>query len=78
VALVVPSFVAAAGIVAATDLVATLPASLVGVLGESLGIRPIAAPVRPFAIDMKLAWHERTEHDPAMRAFRTLVVRAAS
>lgn len=78
VALVVPSFTAAAAIVAATDFVATLPASLVEVLGERLGIRAVAAPVRGLTIPLKLAWHERTEHDPAMRAFRDVITRAAS
>ncbi len=77
VALVVPSFVAAAAIVAATDLVATLPASLVDALGADLGIRRVAAPVPPLVIDLKLCWHERTDGDPAQRAFRDLVTRAS-
>jgi len=77
VALVVPSFVAAAAIVAATDLVATLPATLVDVLGKDLAIRTVAAPVRRLTVEIKLCWHERTDRDPALRAFRDVVVRAA-
>jgi DNA-binding transcriptional LysR family regulator len=77
VALVVPSFTAAAAVVAGTDLVATLPASLVEVLGDRLGIRAVATPVHALTIEIKLAWHERTEHDPAMRAFRDLVRRSS-
>jgi hypothetical protein len=50
---VVPTFTAAAAVVAATDHVASLPTSLVDVLGGRLG------------------------HDPALRAFRALLVRAA-
>jgi DNA-binding transcriptional LysR family regulator len=76
VAVVVPSFTTAAAIVAATDFVATLPATLVEVLGGRLGIRAVAAPVRGLTVEIKLAWHERTEHDPAMRAFREVIVRA--
>ena len=76
VALVVPSFTTAAAIVAATDYVATLPASLVEVLGAGLGIRAVPAPVRGVTVEIQLAWHERTEHDPAMRAFRDLITRA--
>jgi DNA-binding transcriptional LysR family regulator len=76
IALVVPSFTTAAAIVADTDLVATMPASLVAVLGERLGIRAVATPVPPVAVELKLAWHERTEHDPALRAFRELILRA--
>ena len=77
VALVVPSFTAAAAIVAATDFVATLPASVVESFGERLGIRLVAAPVPGLTIEIKLAWHERTEHDPALRAFRDVIARAA-
>jgi DNA-binding transcriptional LysR family regulator len=76
VALVVPSFTTAAAVVAATDFVATLPASVVEVLGQRLGIRAVASPVRRLTVEIKLAWHERTEHDPAMRAFRDVVTRA--
>jgi DNA-binding transcriptional LysR family regulator len=77
VALVVPSFTAAAAIVAATDFVATLPTSLVDVVGRRFGIRAVASPVRRLTVGIKLAWHERTDHDPAMRAFRDIVARAA-
>ena len=76
VALVVPSFTTAAAVVAATDFVATLPASVVEVLGQRLGIRAVASPVRRLTVEIKLAWHERTEHDPPMRAFRAVVTRA--
>jgi DNA-binding transcriptional LysR family regulator len=76
VAVVVPSFSAAVAIVAATELVATLPASLVAVLGELMGVRAVTAPVRGPTISINLAWHERTERDPALRAFRDLVGRA--
>lgn len=76
VALVVPSFTAAAAIVAQTDFVATLPASLIDVLGKPLGIRSVVAPVPALTVEIKLAWHERTDHDPAMRAFREVIMRA--
>lgn len=78
VALVVPSFTTAAAIVAVTDYVATLPASVTAVFGRPLGIRAVAAPVPKLSVAIKLAWHERTEHDPAMRAFREVILRAAA
>jgi DNA-binding transcriptional LysR family regulator len=81
VALVVPSFVAAAAVVAETDWVATLPERLVARFGRSFGIRALTSVAPRVSLTLKLAWHERTEHDPAMRAFRQLVassVRAAS
>lgn len=52
---VIPSFTAAGAIVAATDYVVTLPASLVEVLGPRLGIRAVGAPVPPLTVEIKLA-----------------------
>jgi DNA-binding transcriptional LysR family regulator len=73
IAVVVPTFTAAAAVVSATDLVASLPATLVDVFGARLGLRVVATPLRPFTTTINLLWHERTEHDPALRAFRELV-----
>jgi DNA-binding transcriptional LysR family regulator len=76
IVVIVPTFTAAAAVVAATDYVASLPKSLVQVLGPRLGVRIVAAPLPPIATQINLAWHERTHHDPAMRAFRDVVMRA--
>jgi DNA-binding transcriptional LysR family regulator len=76
VALLVPSFVAAAAVVSETDFVATLPASLVQRFDEALGIGVLTPSAPRVAIAVKLAWHDRTEHDPAMKAFRELVANA--
>jgi DNA-binding transcriptional LysR family regulator len=78
IAAVVPTFTAAAAVAAATDLVATLPASVVGVLGPSFGLRVVASPLRIEPLPMVMSWHQRTDADPAMRLFRDLVVRAAA
>jgi DNA-binding transcriptional LysR family regulator len=77
IAVVVPTFTAAAAIVAATDCVASLPASLVGVLGPRLSLRRVAMPVPRIGTTVNLLWHERTDRDPALRAFRDLLTRAA-
>ena len=77
IAVVVPTFTAAAAIVASTDLVAALPGSIVNVLGPRLGLRRVATPLAPIATTINLLWHERTHQDPALRAFRDLIVRAA-
>jgi DNA-binding transcriptional LysR family regulator len=77
VAVVVPSFIAAAAVVAKTDFVATLPVSLVETLGERFGLQVITGPAPRITTEIKLVWHERTHDDPAMRVFRELVVRAA-
>jgi DNA-binding transcriptional LysR family regulator len=78
VVMTVPSFTAAAAVVAASDLVATLPASLVAVHGTQLGLRALDPAVSTPPIEMALCWHERTHADPAAVAFRALVRRAVS
>jgi len=62
--------------VAASDLVTTLPASLLAAHGTQLGLRALVATVSRPAIEIALCWHERTHADPAAVAFRDLVRRA--
>jgi DNA-binding transcriptional LysR family regulator len=76
VTLAVPTFTAAAAVAAATDLVATLPASLLAVQGPGLGLRAVKGPVPVHTVTMALCWHERTHTDPAMSQFRALVRRS--
>lgn len=77
VAVRVPTFTAAAAVVAGTDLVASLPASLVDVLGPRLSLIRVATPVALGGTTINLLWHERTDQDPAQRAFRQVLVAAA-
>ena len=76
VVVVVPSFIAAAAVVAQTDFVATLPESLIETLGARFGLRVLPGPAPKMTSEIKLVWHDRTLNDPAMRAFREVVVRA--
>ena len=76
VALTVPTFAAAAAVVASTDWVATLPKGLFDMLGPHLGLRALTAPTPIPSLAMNLAWHERTHADPAMAALRALIQRA--
>jgi len=76
IAVFVPTFSAAAAVVSKTDLVATLPHTLLETLGEPLGLCAIATPLRQVNATIHLVWHERTETDPALRAFRALVLKA--
>jgi DNA-binding transcriptional LysR family regulator len=78
VAIIVPTFAAAAAVVAATDHVAWLPASFVALFGPRLGLRRIATPLPPVAFTINLLWHERTHHDPAQRALRELILRVTA
>lgn len=74
VAAIVPTFTAAATLVAATDLLATIPESVVTALGGQLGLRTMKSPLRMDPTPMHLWWHERTHRDPAMQLFRERVV----
>jgi DNA-binding transcriptional LysR family regulator len=76
VTLTVPTFAAAAAVAAATDLVATLPASLFAAQGARLGLRTVEGPVPVHTVAMALSWHERTHTDPATSSFRAVVRRA--
>ena len=67
----VPTFAAAVAVVAATDFVASVPRSLVDVLG--VDVRIVATPLPALTIPMSLAWHQRTHDDAVMTIFRALV-----
>ncbi len=73
VALSVPSFSAAAEVVAKTDFVTMLPASLFAAKAKALGLRALVTPLPVHTTRFALSWHERTHADPAARAFRELV-----
>ena len=73
VVMTVPTFAADATIVAASDLVTTMPASLHAVLGAQLGLTFVDGRVPAHTIEMALCWHERTHADRAAVAFRALV-----
>jgi DNA-binding transcriptional LysR family regulator len=77
IAVVVPTFTTAAAVVADTDMVASLPASLLDVVGRRFALRPVSAPIKPYAVPMSLRWHERTHADPAVTFFRGLVRKAS-
>ena len=71
IAVTVPSFASAAAIVRASDLVTMLPESLV-----TRDLRIVPLPFPPHVTKLAMSWHDRTDLDPAARAFRD-VVRAA-
>ena len=73
IVMTVPSFSAAAEVVAASDLVTMLPSSLLAAKGPSLGLRALATPLPPHTTKQAMSWHERTHADPAAHAFRALV-----
>jgi DNA-binding transcriptional LysR family regulator len=78
IALVVPTFAAAAAVAAGSDLVASLPASVLEVLGRGLGLHKVSTPLPPMRSTINLLWHERTHTDPVCSAFRAVLIDAVA
>lgn len=74
VPLVLPSFLAAAHLVASTDLVATLPARLVERV-PGLVARPLPFALAP--LELHLGWHPRSTSEPRHRWLRETLLAAA-
>ena len=70
----VTSFVVAAHLVAATDLVGSLPRSIVALMSQSLPIEAMAIPVSLPDFDIHLIWHQRDQLDPAHQWFRQQIL----
>jgi len=77
VAVTVPTFLAAAMVAAATDLVAGLPRRVVDALAATVPLVVLEELTPPgLRFPMHLVWHERTQHDPVNRLFREVVSEA--
>lgn len=57
---------------------ASLPDSLVSVLGPRLALRRVTTPLAPIRSTINLLWHERTHADPALSAFRELLIESVT
>lgn len=78
VAVIVPTFGAAAMIAATTDLAAALPRRVAEKLAEGLPLRIARLPTPPMQMTLQLVWHPRTHEDPGARYFRRLITRTAT
>ncbi|HVK72506.1 MAG TPA: LysR family transcriptional regulator [Kofleriaceae bacterium] len=76
VALSVPSFAAAARVVAATDQLVCLPRRVATALAADLPLRIVELPMPSLTVELSLVWHARTQRDPAVAWVRDLVTRA--
>lgn len=74
----VTSFVVAAHLVAATDLVGSLPRSIVALMARTLPITAIDIPVSLPSFDINLIWHRRDEHDVIHQWLRQQIFRSLS
>lgn len=70
----VTSFVVAAHLVAATDLVGSLPHSLVALMSRTLPITAVDIPVFTPDFGLSLIWHERNQHDAAHQWLRQQIL----
>ena len=73
VAVTVPSFAAAAMVVAATDLLAGMPRRVATLLARSLPLAIVKPPTPALRFPMMLVWHARTHTDPAASYFREVI-----
>jgi len=78
IAMIVPTFSAAAAVVATTDLVATVPESLYTTVGRALNLATLPLPIPPFMIATNMCWHTRTHSDATAAGFRDIVRRAVT
>ncbi len=78
VALAVPHFLVVPHVLAATELVATLPSRITALYAKHLGLAVLAPPlpVPPFQIAAQ--WHERYQHDDAHRWLREQLFEVAA
>jgi DNA-binding transcriptional LysR family regulator len=74
IAVVLPSSAGVTAVVAATDLVATLPSRIVSDLAVTAGVKVIAAPLPPVEVSAHLFWHLRTPNSP-LRAWLRAVIK---
>lgn len=72
-ALVIPHFAAAPGVVATSDLAVTVPSRLVQVYATA-GVVGIALPLTMPTIELALYWHERLHEDAANQWLRGVFV----
>ncbi|MCB9561957.1 MAG: LysR family transcriptional regulator [Kofleriaceae bacterium] len=77
VAAAVPHFLVAPHVVAATDLILTLPARIAETLAGPLGLTVLPPPFEIPGFAMAMVWHERAHHDDGHRWLRDQVALVA-
>ncbi len=76
IALTVPHFFLAPALVAASDLVITLPERVARIVAATHALRVVPIPIKLPTFDVSLAWHDRVHHDPGNAWLRDQVLRA--
>jgi DNA-binding transcriptional LysR family regulator len=78
IAVVLPSSAGVPFVVAATDLIATLPSRIVRDFASIPGLRIVAAPLPPVEVSPHLFWHPRTQNSPARAWLRRVILETAA
>lgn len=73
VVMAVPTFTAAAAVVAGSDLLSGMPTRVVRALEGAFPLQILRGPGPPFPFQLCLLRHHRTAHDPAVDVFREVV-----
>lgn len=76
IAVTVPTFTAAAMVVASSDHVSGMPRRIAEALAPLAPLTIVSSPLPPMLVQMNLVWHERTHHDTVARLFRETVIDA--
>jgi DNA-binding transcriptional LysR family regulator len=76
VALLVATYLAVPAVLAASDLIATIPSRAASLIAAHAEIAILPLPVS-FSATISIAWHRRTAGEPAQVWFRTLLTDAA-
>jgi DNA-binding transcriptional LysR family regulator len=74
----VPHFASVAFMVAASDLIATVPERLALQFGKKLKLQVLPAPVAVPPFRLMMLWHEQSHADPAHTWLRTLIAETAA
>jgi DNA-binding transcriptional LysR family regulator len=74
----VPSSIASPAVVAATDLLATLPDFVARSFSQTLGLQVLTPPLAMGDAQLSMFWHERAHRNPAQRWLREALVEAAA
>jgi DNA-binding transcriptional LysR family regulator len=72
VRLELPGFLGLSSVLAASDLVATLPRLIGRILGETSNLAVLDCPLPVAGFEVRQHWHERFHHDPANQWLRGL------
>jgi DNA-binding transcriptional LysR family regulator len=78
IAVVLPSAAGAPSVVAATDLIATLPSRIVRDLTPVPGVRLVPAPLPPVEVSPHLFWHARTANSQPRAWLRDVIRQTAA